>query len=325
MARKKIALIGAGNIGGTLAHLAAHEGAGRHRPVRRGRGRAAGQGARPQPVRPGRGLRREDHRLERLCRHRRRRRDHRHRRRRPQAGHEPRRSARHQPQGDEGGRRGHQGQRPGRLRDLHHQPARRDGLGAARILRPAAPAWSSAWPACSTAPASATSSPRNSRSRSQDVTTFVLGGHGDTMVPVVQYSTVAGIPVPDLIKMGRSTQERIDAIVKRTRGGGGEIVALLKTGSAYYAPATSGIAMAEAYLERPEAPAALRRLCRRQIWPRRPLCRRAGDHRRGRRRADRRDRAGRRGQGQSPGLGRRGEGAARRLQGDRCEPCLALS
>ncbi len=82
----------------------------------------------------------------------------------------------------------------------------------------------------------------------KDVSTFVLGGHGDTMVPVVQYSTVAGIPVPDLIKMGRSTQEKIDAIVKRTRGGGGEIVGLLKTGSAYYAPATSGIAMAEAYL-----------------------------------------------------------------------------
>ncbi len=82
----------------------------------------------------------------------------------------------------------------------------------------------------------------------KDVSTFVLGGHGDTMVPVVQYSTVAGIPVPDLIKMGRTTQDKIDAIVKRTRGGGGEIVALLKTGSAYYAPATSGIAMAEAYL-----------------------------------------------------------------------------
>jgi len=82
----------------------------------------------------------------------------------------------------------------------------------------------------------------------EDVTAFVLGGHGDTMVPVVEYSTVAGIPIPDLIKMGWSTQEKIDAIVKRTRGGGGEIVALLGTGSAYYAPATSGIAMAEAYL-----------------------------------------------------------------------------
>jgi malate dehydrogenase len=83
----------------------------------------------------------------------------------------------------------------------------------------------------------------------QDVTAFVLGGHGDTMVPIVEYSTVAGIPIPDLIKMGWSTRERIDAIVKRTRGGGGEIVALLGTGSAYYAPATSGIEMAEAYLK----------------------------------------------------------------------------
>ena len=82
----------------------------------------------------------------------------------------------------------------------------------------------------------------------KDVNTFVLGGHGDTMVPVVRYSTVSGIPVSDLVAMGFSTQERIDEIVKRTRGGGGEIVALLKTGSAYYAPATSGIAMAEAYL-----------------------------------------------------------------------------
>jgi malate dehydrogenase len=83
----------------------------------------------------------------------------------------------------------------------------------------------------------------------QDVTSFVLGGHGDTMVPVVEYSTVAGIPIPDLIKMGWSTKERIDAIVQRTRSGGGEIVALLKTGSAFYAPATSAIAMAESYLK----------------------------------------------------------------------------
>ena len=82
----------------------------------------------------------------------------------------------------------------------------------------------------------------------RDVTSFVLGGHGDTMVPVVEYSTVKGIPVPDLIKMGKSTKERIDAIVKRTANGGGEVVALLKTGSAFYAPAASGIAMAEAYL-----------------------------------------------------------------------------
>ena len=82
----------------------------------------------------------------------------------------------------------------------------------------------------------------------RDVTGFVMGGHGDTMVPVLEYSTVSGIPVSDLIAMGFSTREKVDEIVKRTRGGGGEIVALLKTGSAYYAPATSGIAMAEAYL-----------------------------------------------------------------------------
>ena len=83
----------------------------------------------------------------------------------------------------------------------------------------------------------------------KDVTAFVLGGHGDTMVPLVKYSAVAGIPVPDLVKMGWSTQERIDKIVQRTRDGGAEIVSLLKTGSAYYAPATSAIAMAESYLK----------------------------------------------------------------------------
>jgi malate dehydrogenase len=82
----------------------------------------------------------------------------------------------------------------------------------------------------------------------EDVTAFVLGGHGDTMVPLIRYSTVAGIPVPDLIKMGWTTQARIDAITKRTAGGGGEIVALLKTGSAFYAPAAAAIAMAESYL-----------------------------------------------------------------------------
>ncbi|TXC67780.1 malate dehydrogenase [Sphingorhabdus soli] len=83
----------------------------------------------------------------------------------------------------------------------------------------------------------------------EDVTAFVLGGHGDTMVPVVQYSTVAGIPVPDLVEMGWTTQDKIDAIVKRTRGGGGEIVKLLGNGSAFYAPATSAIAMAESFLK----------------------------------------------------------------------------
>jgi malate dehydrogenase len=83
----------------------------------------------------------------------------------------------------------------------------------------------------------------------EDVTAFVLGGHGDTMVPLIRYSTVSGIPVPDLIKMGWSTQDKIDKIVQRTRDGGAEIVGLLKTGSAYYAPAASAIAMAESYLK----------------------------------------------------------------------------
>ncbi len=83
----------------------------------------------------------------------------------------------------------------------------------------------------------------------RDVTAFVLGGHGDTMVPSVRYSTVAGIPLPDLVEMGWTTREKLDAIVQRTRDGGAEIVGLLKTGSAFYAPATSAIEMAEAYLK----------------------------------------------------------------------------
>lgn len=83
----------------------------------------------------------------------------------------------------------------------------------------------------------------------ENVTAFVLGGHGDTMVPLPRYSTVAGIPLPDLIKMGWTTQEKLDAIIQRTRDGGAEIVALLKTGSAYYAPATAAIQMADAYLK----------------------------------------------------------------------------
>jgi malate dehydrogenase len=82
----------------------------------------------------------------------------------------------------------------------------------------------------------------------EDVTAFVLGGHGDTMVPLVRYSTVGGIPLPDLVKMGWTTQAKLDAIVQRTRDGGAEIVKLLKTGSAFYAPAASAIQMAESYL-----------------------------------------------------------------------------
>jgi malate dehydrogenase len=83
----------------------------------------------------------------------------------------------------------------------------------------------------------------------EDITAFVLGGHGDDMVPSLRYSTVAGVPLPDLVKMGWTTQAKLDAIVERTRKGGGEIVGLLKTGSAFYAPAASAIAMAESYLK----------------------------------------------------------------------------
>ncbi len=83
----------------------------------------------------------------------------------------------------------------------------------------------------------------------KDVTAFVLGGHGDTMVPLARYSTVAGIPLPDLVKMGWTTQEKLDGIIQRTRDGGAEIVGLLKTGSAFYAPAASAIEMAEAYIK----------------------------------------------------------------------------
>ncbi len=83
----------------------------------------------------------------------------------------------------------------------------------------------------------------------EDITAFVLGGHGDTMVPLTRYSTVAGIPLPDLVKMGWTSQEKLDSIVQRTRDGGAEIVALLKTGSAYYAPASSAVVMAESFLK----------------------------------------------------------------------------
>lgn len=83
----------------------------------------------------------------------------------------------------------------------------------------------------------------------KDITAFVLGGHGDTMVPLPRYSTVSGIPLPDLIKMGWMSAEKLDSIIQRTRSGGAEIVGLLKTGSAYYAPAASAIAMAESYLK----------------------------------------------------------------------------
>ena len=127
----------------------------------------------------------------------------------------------------------------------------------------------------------------------EDVTAFVLGGHGDDMVPLVRYSTVAGIPLPDLVKMGWTTQEKLDAIVERTRKGGGEIVNLLKTGSAFYAPAASAIAMAESYLKDKKRVLPCAAYLTGAVRRRRPLHRRADRDRRRRRRADRRDRRSR--------------------------------
>ena len=128
----------------------------------------------------------------------------------------------------------------------------------------------------------------------EDVTAFVLGGHGDDMVPSVRYSTVAGVPLPDLVKMGWTTQEKLDAMVERTRKGGGEIVNLLKTGSAFYAPAASGDRDGRILSEGPAPRAALRGLSHRPVWREGLLYRRARRHRRRRRREDHGDRARRR-------------------------------
>ena len=107
----------------------------------------------------------------------------------------------------------------------------------------------------------------------QDVTAFVLGGHGDSMVPLTRYSTVAGIPLTDLVKMGWIEQSRLDEIVQRTRDGGAEIVKLLKTGSAFYAPATSAIAMAESYLKDKKRVLPCAAYLSGEVWRRRHLCR----------------------------------------------------
>ena len=157
----------------------------------------------------------------------------------------------------------------------------------------------------------------------EDVTAFVLGGHGDDMVPSVRYSTVAGIPLPDLVKMGWTTQAKLDAIVERTRKGGGEIVNLLKTGSAFYAPAASAISMAESFLkdQRRVLPCAAHLTGQYGVQGR--LYRRArGDRRQGRR-AHRRDRAGRGGKSDVRQIGRVGSQPYRCLQDD--QPCVGVT
>ncbi len=151
----------------------------------------------------------------------------------------------------------------------------------------------------------------------EDVTAFVLGGHGDTMVPLVRYSTVAGIPVPDLVAMKWTTQQRIDQIVQRTRDGGAEIVGLLKTGSAYYAPASSAIAMAESYLKDKKRVLPCAAHLTGQYGVNNTLCRRAGGDRRRRRRAHRRDQARRRGEGGLQEIVERRRGADGRGQENR--------
>ena len=151
----------------------------------------------------------------------------------------------------------------------------------------------------------------------EDVTAFVLGGHGDSMVPLPRYSTVAGIPLTDLVKMGWLNKDKLDAIIQRTRDGGAEIVGLLKTGSAFYAPATSAIEMAESYLKDKKRVLPVRRLPQGRIRRQGHLCRRAGGDRRRRRRADRRDRAQ---LGRAEGvreIGRGGQRPDRSLQEDR--------
>ena len=151
----------------------------------------------------------------------------------------------------------------------------------------------------------------------EDVTAFVLGGHGDTMVPLVRYSAVAGIPLPDLVKMGWTTAARVDEIVDRTRNGGGEIVSLLRTGSAFYAPAGVGDRHGRKLSARQEARAAGRRLAQRRIRHQGSLCRRAGGDRRQGRRAHRRDRAQQRRARHVREIGGHGGSPGRGLQEDR--------
>ena len=226
--RKKIALIGSGMIGGTLAHLAAKKEMGDVVLFDIAEGMPQGKALDLQPVRPDRRLRREDHRHQRLCRHRRRGRDHRHRRRAAQAGHEPRRPARHQPQGDEGGRRRHQEQRPDAfvicitnpldamvwaLREFSGLPHNKV-VGMAGVLDSARFATFLAWEFGVSV---------------KDVNAFVLGGHGDTMVP-----GASATPRSTASRSTTSPRSRASTGAASTKSssapasGGGEIVGLLE-------------------------------------------------------------------------------------------------
>ena len=149
----------------------------------------------------------------------------------------------------------------------------------------------------------------------EDVSAFVLGGHGDTMVPLLRYSTVAGIPLPDLVRMGWTTKDRLDKIVQRTRDGGAEIVGLSEDGIGVLRARELGDRDGRGLSARQEAGIALRGVAPRPVWRARPLCRRPGGDRRRRRRAHRRDRTRSRGEGGLRQIGRRGPRTDRGRQG----------
>ena len=248
MSRNKIALIGGGQIGGTLAHLIGLKELGDVVLFDIVEGLPQGKTLDIAQSGAGRRLRRQVQGHQFLCRHRGRGRGHRHGRRAAQARHEPRRSSGHQSQSHErGGRRHQRNYAPNAfvicitnpldamvwaLRQFCGLPHNKV-VGMAGVLDSARFRHFLA---------------EELNVSVQDVSAFVLGGHGDTMVPMPRFSTVAGIPLPELVKMGWITQARLDQITQRTRDGGAEIVGLLKTGSAFYAPASSAIAMAESYL-----------------------------------------------------------------------------
>ncbi len=189
---------------------------------------------------------------------------------RPPAGDEPRRPAGEERRDRPGGRRAGGEALAGRDPDHRHEPARRDVPRRDAGVRASRASASSAWPASSTRPASGRSSPRSSACRVEDTHAFVLGGHGDTMVPLPRYSTVAGVPITELL-----SPERVKALEERTANGGAEVVALLKTGSAFYAPAASHVRDGRGDPARPEARPAVRRPAPGRVRDRRPVRRRA--------------------------------------------------
>ena len=234
MSRSKIALIGRRPDRRHARPPGGAQGTGRCRALRHCRGHPAGQGAGHRRERAGRRVRCGLLGHPGLFGYRRLGRLHRDRRRGPQAGHEPRRPSGHQPQGHEVRRRGHQGTRARRVRDLHHQPAGRDGLGAPRILGPAEGEGRRHGRRAGFGPVPALPG-RGVRRLGQGRHRVRAGRPRRHDGAAGRYSTVAGIPLPDLVKMGWTTQEKLDAIMQRTRDGGAEIVGLLKTGSAFYA------------------------------------------------------------------------------------------